>query len=205
MEKKEKIIIIEQYKNSLINRATGKKGDENDFKNGRELLVKNYGKIIPDFIKIHRTLEDFWGFIKFHLGGYAERRTYINNEINAILDIIEKEEGSKILSKDDLNPQILFSSYYFNCKSLEKIRIIADHLENILYDKHTGTFLPMTSKMLIELKKIGLDVKDIRNYYHAIRHAKDPEIYNSWRKEKQEFLVNLGEALLKYFNESVNV
>ncbi|EKP0305132.1 hypothetical protein [Aeromonas veronii] len=77
--------------NLLTSRATGLAVDSREFETLRhELLSKpNLAPLLPQWLKQHRSLDTFWGFIKQKFGTYAERRTYISEQFTPILDALE--------------------------------------------------------------------------------------------------------------------
>ena len=77
--------------NLLVARATGVAADTNEFAQLRhELLAKSeLLELFPQWFKLHRNLDSFWGFIKPKFGTYAERRTFISEQFTPILDYLE--------------------------------------------------------------------------------------------------------------------
>lgn len=83
--------LVEYMQNNLISRATGGGFDESIYKYIRSELIKNKSieKYLPHWIKTCRDPEHFWGFIKPKFGSYAERRTFIRNELSELLNFLE--------------------------------------------------------------------------------------------------------------------
>lgn len=77
--------------NLLTSRATGLTADSREFEILRHELLSNQSltPLFPDWLKQHRNLDTFWGFIKQKFPTYAERRTYISEEFTPILDALE--------------------------------------------------------------------------------------------------------------------
>ena len=77
--------------NLLTSRATGLAADSREFEILRHELLSNSNNapLLPQWLKQHRNLDTFWGFIKQKFGTYAERRTYISEEFTSILDALE--------------------------------------------------------------------------------------------------------------------
>lgn len=77
--------------NLLTSRATGLAADSREFEILRHELLSNsnISPLLPQWLKQHRNLDTFWGFIKQKFGTYAERRTYISEEFTPILDALE--------------------------------------------------------------------------------------------------------------------
>jgi len=66
--------------NLLTSRATGLAADTREFETLRHELLSNsrISPLMPQWLKQHRNLDTFWGFIKPKFGTYAERRAYIS-------------------------------------------------------------------------------------------------------------------------------
>ena len=45
--------------------------------------------MLPEWLKLHRSLGSFWGFIKNQYGTYAERRTYISEQFSEVCNYLE--------------------------------------------------------------------------------------------------------------------
>ena len=77
--------------NLLTARATGLSAENSEFEFLRRELLQNsdVAPMLPSWIKQHRNLDSFWGFIKEKFGTYAERRTYISEQFTPLLDLLE--------------------------------------------------------------------------------------------------------------------
>lgn len=77
--------------NLLTSKATGLAADSREFEIlRRELLTnKNLAPLLPEWLKQHRNLDTFWGFIKLKFGTYAQRRSFISEEFTPVLDTLE--------------------------------------------------------------------------------------------------------------------
>ncbi len=77
--------------NLLTSRATGLAADSREFELIRHELLNNpnVSPLLPQWLKQHRSLDTFWGFIKQKLETYAERRTYLSEEFTPVLDMLE--------------------------------------------------------------------------------------------------------------------
>lgn len=75
----------------LTARATGLAAEDHEYmKLRQELLSKEeLLNLLPAWLRQHRSLDSFWGFIKQKHSTYAERRTYISEEFTAALDYLE--------------------------------------------------------------------------------------------------------------------
>jgi hypothetical protein len=77
--------------NLLTSRATGLAADSGEFERLRHELLRNQNvsTLLPKWLKQHRNLDTFWGFIKQKFGTYAERRAYLSEEFTPVLDMLE--------------------------------------------------------------------------------------------------------------------
>ena len=77
--------------NLLTARATGLAADDHEFEVLRhELLSKsNLSSMLPSWLRQHRNLDSFWGFIQPKLKTYAERRTFLSEQFTPLLDALE--------------------------------------------------------------------------------------------------------------------
>lgn len=90
---------MEQFKMGLVSRATGGDFDTKEYSRFRKLILTNPNleKVVPRFLKVCRTSDEFWGWIKAEAPSYGERRIIIANEINPILEVLEYENGEGAL------------------------------------------------------------------------------------------------------------
>jgi hypothetical protein len=81
--------------NLLISHATGGNGSDTDYVSLRHWMInhKNLSAIVPSFIRTNRDLHQFWQYIKLKFGTYAERRSYIYQEFQPLLDYTESRGG----------------------------------------------------------------------------------------------------------------
>ena len=76
----------------LVGRATG---DMTNNQNAYSILRREFmddpklGSLLPDFVRINRTLDMFWPFIKSQADTYAERRQIINGAFTPLMDYLE--------------------------------------------------------------------------------------------------------------------
>lgn len=77
--------------NLLTARATGLHAENSEFESLRHELLSNpnLADKLPQWLRQHRNLDSFWGFIKQKFGSYAERRTYLSEEFTQVLDELE--------------------------------------------------------------------------------------------------------------------
>lgn len=77
--------------NLLTSHATGEGASDSEYKTLRLELLSNseITNLLPSWLKIHRDLGSFWGFIKPKFGTYADRRKFIAEEFSEALNILE--------------------------------------------------------------------------------------------------------------------
>lgn len=93
----------EYLQNMLISSATGGPGENDHYVALRSVFTKNasYETLTPRWIRTNRDLGQFWQFIKHKFSTYAERRLFICNEFQPLLDFLENKENSPILKDVD--------------------------------------------------------------------------------------------------------
>jgi hypothetical protein len=80
-----------QYlQNLLIAQATGNGADDGEYLAVRRALLDNRetADLLPGFVRTCRNLAQFWGFIKYEKGSYAERRELIWSSFAPLLDCL---------------------------------------------------------------------------------------------------------------------
>ncbi|QDT89018.1 TIR domain-containing protein [Gimesia algae] len=77
--------------NLLTASATGLDADNREFEELRRELLSDttLAPMLPQWLRQHRNLGSFWGFIKHKYSTYAERRTYLSEQFTPILDALE--------------------------------------------------------------------------------------------------------------------
>lgn len=77
--------------NLLTAKATGLAANDQEFESLRyELLSKpNLSSMLPSWLRQHRNLDSFWGFIQPKFKTYAERRTFLSEQFTPLLDSLE--------------------------------------------------------------------------------------------------------------------
>lgn len=88
--------------NLLIEHATGGRADVDDFVGLRShfLDLVPYDRLLPTWLRSQRSLNQFWNFIKSKFPTYAERRTFLWEEFDPLLNALESSTYS--LTEDDL-------------------------------------------------------------------------------------------------------
>ncbi|CAM5522000.1 hypothetical protein TMEC54S_00106 [Thauera mechernichensis] len=82
---------VQYLQNLLIAHATGSRSDDGDYQTVRRALLDNreVAEQLPGFVRTCRDLAQFWGFIKYEKGSYAERRELIWSSFAPLLDRLE--------------------------------------------------------------------------------------------------------------------
>lgn len=81
---------IEILRAILIARATGRDANNEEYVGLRaELLNSSVGEHLPLFVKHYRTLDEFWQFIKPMYQTYEERREYLRDRFNPLIQALE--------------------------------------------------------------------------------------------------------------------
>lgn len=77
--------------NLLTSSATGKPADDGEYKLLRQRLLSDpqVASALPAWLKLHGSLESFWGYIQPKFSTYAERRTYLSQQFTPLLDALE--------------------------------------------------------------------------------------------------------------------
>jgi hypothetical protein len=97
----------EQLLGILAARAT--KGTYSDlaYRQAREALLKDaeLADLFPSVVKSHRSLDDFWGFIKVKYAKYDERRDYLREQFDPLLNALEQAlRGSDTATRASATP-----------------------------------------------------------------------------------------------------
>jgi len=87
---------VESLKLMLVSFATGGGGDTREYKSLRQELmaVPQVSKLLPRFIQVCRDLNEFWSFIKPKYGRYEERRSYLRDEFDPLLTMLESQAST---------------------------------------------------------------------------------------------------------------
>mgnify|MGYP005991207399 CR=1 FL=1 len=75
----------------LTAHATGKDASDLEFEKLRHELLSNKSLqgLLPSWLKVHRNLGSFWGFIQPKFGTYADRRKFLAEEFSPALNLLE--------------------------------------------------------------------------------------------------------------------
>lgn len=93
------VLQLEQFKMGLTARATGGGMEQSEYSRLRKLIlgIPNIEKVVPRFLKVCRTTDEFWEWIKGEAGTYVQRRLIIAEALNPILEMVEYETGEGAL------------------------------------------------------------------------------------------------------------
>lgn len=82
---------VEYLQNLLVARATGGEANDGHYQIIRQEILNSpvVSEMMPRWIKTNRNLSQFWEFIKAKFPTYAERRRYIWDAFNPILEFVE--------------------------------------------------------------------------------------------------------------------
>jgi hypothetical protein len=82
---------METLQNILVSRATGGFGDESGYRELRQVVLDDprLRELAPRFLVTCRNLHQFWEHVKHQAETYAERRTYIWDAFQPLMDCIE--------------------------------------------------------------------------------------------------------------------
>lgn len=111
--------LAQYFQDHLILRSTGGSFDEEAFSKSRNLLISNksISHLLPKWLTVNRTTDQFWIFIKARYSTYQERREFIWEEFNSLLAYLETGKTSP------LNEKIIFNEVHLHSlweKALER-------------------------------------------------------------------------------------
>jgi len=75
----------------LTNQASGHPASNDEYSRLRHELLSNQdiSDLLPNWLKTHRNLDSFWGFIQPKYSTYTERRTFLAEEFSPALNSLE--------------------------------------------------------------------------------------------------------------------
>ncbi len=96
----------------LTSSATGKDASDPEYKTLRHELLSNsqIANLLPDWLKIHRDLSAFWGFIQPKFGTYADRRKFLAEEFSPVLNVLEFGHAIETEKQQKLKPKTMQAS-----------------------------------------------------------------------------------------------
>ncbi|GAB2622505.1 abortive infection family protein [Belliella aquatica] len=83
--------LVEYFQDGVISRATRGSFDSQLYSLARNKLIadKSIEKLLPEWIRTQRTIDQFWTFIKGKFSTYQERRQYLWEEFSPVLNYLE--------------------------------------------------------------------------------------------------------------------
>jgi hypothetical protein len=98
IEKFNEYQLVEYFQDGVVARATGSDFENQLYKTVRTRLIgnKSLEKLLPEWVKTKRTIDQFWTFIKGRFSTYQERREFLWNEFSPILNYLEKKSTSPL-------------------------------------------------------------------------------------------------------------
>jgi len=82
--------VVEELKSGLTRRATGGAFEDEDYRRLRKLLLgSSVAPLVPEFVRKSRDLGDFWAFIQPLFPSYRERRSYLNEHFEKLLEQVD--------------------------------------------------------------------------------------------------------------------
>lgn len=110
---------VEMLKAILVARATGS-GDQRSPAQYRDLRIllmadANLRDRLPRFVRTHRTLDEFWGFIKLQSETYAGRREVLRKEFEDLLSELESSSEAAMSASMDVTLELLESTQVRKC------------------------------------------------------------------------------------------
>jgi hypothetical protein len=90
--------LVEYFQDGVIARATGSDFDNQLYTTARTKLIgnKSLEKLLPEWIKTKRTVDQFWTFIKGRFSTYQERRNFLWSEFVPVLNYLETKSTSPL-------------------------------------------------------------------------------------------------------------
>lgn len=82
--------VVEELKSGLTRHATGARYDDDEYRRLRKILLgSSLASMVPEFIRKSRDLNDFWAFIQPLYSTYRERRSYLNEQFEKLLEQVD--------------------------------------------------------------------------------------------------------------------
>ncbi|MCI5168126.1 MAG: hypothetical protein D3903_19070 [Candidatus Electrothrix sp. GM3_4] len=110
----------------LTARATNGKASDQEYEALRyELLSNNdISSLLPDWLKIHRNLDSFWGFIQPKFGSYSDRRKFLSEEFSPVLNVLEFDHTIEMKKKPEVFVPPIGSVLQFSVETKKKVFIV---------------------------------------------------------------------------------
>jgi predicted nucleotide-binding protein len=110
----------------LTAHATGQNASTSDYETLRYELLSNsdLANLLPDWLKIHRNLASFCGFIQPKFGTYADRRKFIAEEFSPALNVLEFGHTVEMEKKPERVPSQAINSTQPTAELKKKVFIV---------------------------------------------------------------------------------
>jgi hypothetical protein len=114
--------LVEYFQDGVVARATGSNFDNQLYTAVRAKLIgdKALEKLLPEWIKTKRTIDQFWTFIKGRFSTYQERRDFLWSEFAPVLNYLEKNTASPLVESIVFDEAHIHSQWQ---KALERKQI----------------------------------------------------------------------------------
>lgn len=111
--------------NILVAYATGGSAEPDEYEALRSELLRNpsIAKKLPSWLRIHRNLDSFWGFIQPKLGTYGERRLFLAEEFAPAINYLEFGEEA-ISAEEEVQPTVNPDNAQKTIKPKSKVFIV---------------------------------------------------------------------------------
>ncbi|HHD79578.1 MAG TPA: abortive phage resistance protein [Epsilonproteobacteria bacterium] len=178
--------LVEYFQDGVVARATGSDFDNELYTAVRNRLLGNKAleKLIPDWVKTKRTIDQFWTFIKGRFSTYQERREFLWDEFAPILNYLETKSTSP------LEESIVFDEAHIHTqwqKALERKQIEPEGAIT-----SARTLIESTLKHILDVQAIQFnDGADLPELYKEVSKSLNlaPELH-----QEQIFKQILGGA-----------
>ncbi len=155
----------ESLQKNIIGRATGLDFDSKNYSMLRMKFMEdeNSKKFLPDYIRKCRDINQFWQFIKNEFGSYAERRTFIYETFQDVLNYLETEniQGKKT------------THLYYK----DEIKTIDEELDKLIQEAKER--FHKTSDKQIALEKLWDAYERIKTFYGVKKNLSAEELVNT--------------------------
>lgn len=100
---------VSYLQNMLVAHATGGAAESSEYEVLRHELLNNFSiaNKLPSWLKIHRNLDSFWGFIQPKFATYRERRAFLAEEFAPVLNYLEFGEEPEAVAPSIVEKQVV--------------------------------------------------------------------------------------------------
>ncbi len=110
----------------LTSFAIGGDASDLEYKTLRNELLSNsqIANLLPKWLKIHRDLKSFWGFIQPKFGTYADRNKFLAEEFSPILNALEFGHTVEVEKEQKLNSPTITKQDALPSQAKKKVFIV---------------------------------------------------------------------------------